>query len=58
MKNNEMKNMFLGELEEEAIDRIKRFYKIAKTMGFDMCVGFSGGKDSQVVYEQTIGSGV
>lgn len=47
MKNNEMKNMFLGELEEEAIDRIKRFYKIAKTMGFDMCVGFSGGKDSQ-----------
>ena len=58
MKNNEMKNMFLGELEEGAIDRIKRFYKIAKTMGFDMCVGFSGGKDSQVVYDLCKRSGV
>ena len=44
-------NIFHEELEECAIDRIIRFSKLAKTMGLDICLGFSGGKDSQVVYD-------
>lgn len=44
-------NIFHEELEKCAIDRIIRFSKLAKTMGFDICLGFSGGKDSQVIYD-------
>lgn len=46
-----MQNIFSKEFEAIAIDRIVRFSKIAKSMGFDVCVGFSGGKDSQVIYD-------
>lgn len=51
-------NLFQEELEKTAIDRIHRFAKIAETMGFDICLGFSGGKDSQVVYDLCKRSGV
>lgn len=43
--------LFDEEFEQEAITRIKKFARIAKAMEFDVCVGFSGGKDSQVVYD-------
>lgn len=46
-----MNNIFESEFEDEAIDRIRRFGKLARSMGFDICLGFSGGKDSQVVYD-------
>ena len=36
---------------EEAIERIKKFAKIAEKMNFEVRVGFSGGKDSQVIYD-------
>lgn len=51
-------NLFLEQMELEAIDRIQRFAKIAKVMQFDIAVGFSGGKDSQVVYDLCLRSGI
>ena len=44
-------NLFSEEFEQQAIDRIKKFAKIAAAMEFEVAVGFSGGKDSQVVYD-------
>ena len=44
-----MSTLFLEELEQTAISRIKKFAKIADAYGFNIAVGFSGGKDSQVV---------
>lgn len=44
-------NMFLDEMEQEAIGRIQKFAKISELMGYDVSVGFSGGKDSLVVYD-------
>lgn len=44
-------SLFLEELELTAIQRIKKFAKIADAYKFDIAVGFSGGKDSQVVYD-------
>jgi phosphoadenosine phosphosulfate reductase len=44
-------SLFLEELEQTAIQRIKKFAKIADAYKFDIAVGFSGGKDSQVVYD-------
>lgn len=43
-------NMFLDEMEQEAITRIRKFAKIASAMEYEIGVGFSGGKDSLVVY--------
>ena len=43
-------SLFLEELEQTAIQRIKKFAKIADAYKFNIAVGFSGGKDSQVVY--------
>lgn len=43
---------------EEAIERIKKFAKIAERMNFEVTVGFSGGKDSQVVYDLCKRSGI
>lgn len=51
MKRINNSNMFAVDIEEEALSRIHRFAKIAKAMDFDIAVGFSGGKDSQVVYD-------
>lgn len=51
-------NIFWEEIEQIAIQRIQKFSKISKSMGFDICVGFSGGKDSQVVYDLCLRSGV
>jgi len=53
-----MNNLFAKEIEDTAIERIQKFSKIAKTMKFDICVAFSGGKDSQVVYDLCKRSGV
>lgn len=36
---------------QEAIERITKFAKIADKMGFEIALGFSGGKDSQVCYD-------
>lgn len=46
-----MNNLFEEEFEQEAITRIQKFAKIADKLGFEVAVGFSGGKDSQVVYD-------
>lgn len=51
-------NLFSDEIEQTAILRIKKFAKIAKTMGFEVCLGFSGGKDSQVCYDLCKRSGI
>jgi 3'-phosphoadenosine 5'-phosphosulfate sulfotransferase (PAPS reductase)/FAD synthetase len=51
-------DIFMEEFEQEAISRIQRFYKIAYSMGFEMRVGFSGGKDSQVTYDLCKRAGV
>lgn len=51
-------NIFQQEIEQQAIDRIQKFSKIADKMGFEVCLGFSGGKDSQVVYDLCLRSGI
>lgn len=51
-------NLFSNEIEHQAILRIQKFSKIAKAMGFEMRLGFSGGKDSQVVYDLCLRAGV
>lgn len=43
--------MVMDEKEQLAITRIQKFSKIAKTMGLEVHLGFSGGKDSQVCYD-------
>lgn len=50
-KNTGLSNMFLDEMEQEAITRIQKFAKIASVMEYEIGVGFSGGKDSLVVYD-------
>lgn len=51
-------NIFQQEIENQAIERIQKFSKIADKMGFDVCVGFSGGKDSCVIYDLCLRSGI
>lgn len=51
-------NLFTDEIEQQAIERIQKFEKIAKAMGFEVILGFSGGKDSQVVYDLCKRSGI
>lgn len=51
-------NLFAEEMEQIAITRIQKFAKIAKAMNFDICLGFSGGKDSQVCYDLCKRSGI
>ncbi len=46
-----MSNLFAHEIEQTAIERIQKFAKIADAYRFDVALGFSGGKDSQVVYD-------
>ena len=41
-------NLFNEEIEQQAIERIQKFAKIAKAMDLEVSLGFSGGKDSQV----------
>lgn len=50
-KDSGVVNMFLDEMEAEAITRIQKFAKIASVMKYEIGVGFSGGKDSLVVYD-------
>lgn len=51
-------NLFAEQMEQTAIERIRKFAKIAEKMGFDICLGFSGGKDSQVCYDLCKRSGI
>lgn len=51
-------NLFAEEIEQMAIERIQKFAKIAKKMGFEVRLGFSGGKDSQVCYDLCKRSGI
>lgn len=51
-------NLFQNIYEQEAIGRIQRFAKLANTMNLKVCVGFSGGKDSQVIYDLCKRSGI
>lgn len=44
-------NLFIDELEQTSIVRIQKFAKIAGAYGFEVALGFSGGKDSQVCYD-------
>ena len=50
--------LFEQEWEKEAIERIQKFARIAEAMGFDIAVGFSGGKDSLVIYDLCKRSGI
>lgn len=43
--------LFAEQFEIEAIERIKKFARLANKMGFIPVLGFSGGKDSQVCYD-------
>lgn len=51
-------DLFQEEMEQTAIERIRKFAKIAKTMGFEVHLAFSGGKDSQVCYDLCKRSGI
>lgn len=51
-------HLFQEQQEQEAIERILKFGKIAKAMDLEIRVGFSGGKDSQVVYDLVKRSGI
>ena len=51
-------NLFADEIEQTSIDRIRKFAKIAKAMEFEIAVGFSGGKDSCVIYDLCKRSGI
>lgn len=51
-------NLFAEEMEQTAIERIRKFAKIAEKMGFEVRLGFSGGKDSQVCYDLCKRSGI
>lgn len=44
-------NLLSNEYERQAIERIRKFARLAEKMGYEPVVGFSGGKDSQVVYD-------
>lgn len=46
-----MSTLFDAEFEQTAITRIQKFAKIAEAYGFEIALGFSGGKDSQVCYD-------
>lgn len=43
--------LFDEQFEQEAIERIRKFERLANKMGFEPVLGFSGGKDSQVCYD-------
>lgn len=51
-------DMFAYERESIAIERIKKFKIIADSMGLDVAIGFSGGKDSQVTYDLCLRAGI
>lgn len=53
-----MSTLFAEQFENDSIARIQKFAKIANTYGFEIAVGFSGGKDSQVVYDLCKRAGV
>ncbi len=44
-------SLFYQERINLAIERIKKFARLSEAMGYDVRVGFSGGKDSQVVFD-------
>ena len=48
---NVVLNMFSEQIENEAIERIRKFARLSEKMGFVPVLGFSGGKDSQVCYD-------
>lgn len=50
--------LFQEEIENEAIERIVKFAKISASLNFEVIVGFSGGKDSQVIYDLCQRSGI
>lgn len=51
-------DLFTIERENEAIGRLQRFERIANAMHLDICLAFSGGKDSQVIYDLAKRSGI
>lgn len=53
-----MTTLFDNEYEQTAITRIQKFANIANAYGFEIALGFSGGKDSQVCYDLCKRAGV
>lgn len=51
-------NLFGDEQENIAIERIRKFARIAKAMELEIALGFSGGKDSQVIYDLAKRAGI
>lgn len=51
-------NLFEQYIEEEAIERIKKFSKIAEKLDYPIVLGFSGGKDSVVIYDLAKRAGI
>jgi phosphoadenosine phosphosulfate reductase len=51
-------SLFAEQYEQEAIERILKFASLAEKMGFEVALGFSGGKDSQVCYDLCLRSGI
>ena len=58
MTDNMQLSLFYDEMVATAIERIQKFARLSEAMGYDVRVGFSGGKDSQVVYDLCKKSGI
>ncbi len=57
-QNNIVGSLFIDEYEAKAIERIRKFAKLAKSIHVTVEVGFSGGKDSIVLLDLVKRSGI
>jgi phosphoadenosine phosphosulfate reductase len=57
-KDDSIYNLFEDVFENEAVENIRKFYRIAKAENLSVELGFSGGKDSIVCYHLCKRSGI